>query len=96
MTNVDPKKQAISSAAQQEIHQIFLDRAAKKDLRWCLTQYPTNAAAQDAEMSLEEYEEFIFKAAHVGAKDSISYWKKMYKDQEKIRKLSGIGKTSKY
>ena len=87
MTNIDPKKQAISSVAQQEIHQIFLDRAAKKELRWCITQYPTNAAAQDADMSLEEYEEFIFKAAHVGKKDTIGHWKKVFKEQEKIRKL---------
>lgn len=87
LTNVDPKKQAASSAAQRVIHDIFLDRAAKKELRWCLTQYPTNAAAQDADMSLEEYEDFIFKAAQVDKKDPIAYWKKVYNDQEKIRKL---------
>jgi len=87
LTNIDPKRQSINSAAQQHIQQIFLDRAAKKKLRWCLTQYPTNAAAQDAEMSLGEYEDFIFKAAHVDSKDPIKFWKKMYVDQEKIRKL---------
>jgi aminopeptidase len=92
MTNVDPKKQAISSAAQQEIHQIFLDRAAKKELRWCLTQYPTNAAAQDAEMSLTDYENFIFKAAHAEKKDPIQYWKTVFKTQEKIRKKLGTKK----
>ena len=87
LTNIDPKKQAISSVAQKEIHQIFLDRAAKKELRWCVTQYPTNSAAQDADMSLGEYEDFIFEAAHAGKKDPISHWKKVFKEQEKIRKL---------
>ncbi|UCF11971.1 MAG: aminopeptidase [Thermoplasmatales archaeon] len=87
LTNIDPKKQAISSVAQKEIHQIFLDRAAKKELRWCVTQYPTNSSAQDADMSLEEYEEFIFKAAHIEKKDPIRHWKKIFKDQEKIRTL---------
>jgi len=87
MTNVDPKKQAITSSAHQPIHDIFLNRTAKKELRWCLTQYPTNASAQDAEMSLEEYEDFIFKAAHVDKKDPIAHWKNVYKEQEKIRKL---------
>ena len=29
---------------------------------WCLTQFPCNAAAQDAEMSLVEYEDFILTA----------------------------------
>ncbi|RLF29190.1 MAG: aminopeptidase [Thermoplasmata archaeon] len=87
LTNIDPRKQAISSAAHQELHQIFLERAAKKELRWCLTQYPTNAAAQDADMSLEEYEDFVFKAAHVEKKDPIQYWKNVYKNQEKIKKI---------
>lgn len=87
LSNVDPKKQAMSSAAHQKIHQIFLDRAAEGDLRWCLTQYPTEAAAQDADMSLEEYEEFIFKAAHVHEKNPISYWKEVYENQEKIREF---------
>jgi aminopeptidase len=87
MTNIDPKKQVISSAAQKEIHQIFLDRAAKKELRWCVTQYPTNAAAQDADMSLGEYEDFIFKAAHVEKKDPVGHWNKVFREQEKVRKL---------
>ena len=87
MTNIDSKKQAKSSVAQQEINQIFLDRAAKKELRWCVTQYPTNASAQDAEMSLEDYEKFIFNASHVDAKDPLQYWNSVYKKQEHVRKL---------
>ena len=87
MTNVDPKKQAISAIAQKPIKDIFLKRVAKKELRWCVTQYPTNASAQDADMSLEEYEDFIFKASHVNDKYPVSYWKKVFTEQEKIRKL---------
>ena len=86
MTNIDPKKQAISSVANQEIFKIFLDRAAKKELRWCVTQYPTQASAQDAEMSLAEYEDFIFKAAHVDAKNPINHWKAVFTEQKKIQK----------
>jgi aminopeptidase len=92
MTNVDPKKQAICSTAHQEIHEIFLKRAAKKELKWCVTQYPTNASAQDADMSLSEYEDFIFKAAHVEKKNPILSWKKMFKEQEKIKKLLEVKK----
>jgi len=85
MTNIDPKKQAISSTAHQQILRIFLERAAKKELRWCVTQYPTHAQAQDAEMSLADYEDFVFDAAHVQAKDPIKYWKTVDNNQEKIR-----------
>ncbi len=87
LTNVDPKKQAISSTASQKIQHIFLDRAARGELRWCLTQYPTPSAAQDAGMSLEDYEEFIFRAAHIYKRDPIEYWKNLKERQEKIIKL---------
>ena len=87
MTNIDPKKQVISSTSNQGIFKRFLDRAAKKELRWCATLYPTQASAQDAEMSLAEYEDFVFDAAHVDAKDPINYWKTVHTEQEKIRTL---------
>jgi aminopeptidase len=93
LTGVDPKKQAISSSAHHEMMEIFLNRAMKKELRWCVTQYPTQAAAQDAEMSLADYETFVFNAAHVTAKDPIAYWKSVDKSQEKIKKFLETKKT---
>ncbi|HID25094.1 MAG TPA: aminopeptidase [Thermoplasmata archaeon] len=87
LSNTDPGKQAINSVATQELHQIFLDRAAKGELRWCLTQYPTDSAAQDAEMSLEEYEEFVFKAAHVDKRDPVGYWRGLKEKQDRIVEL---------
>ena len=87
LTSVDPKKQAMSSQAHNEIMEIFLNRAAKKELRWCVTQYPTQASAQDAEMSLQDYEDFVFEAAHASAKDPLAYWKTVFKQQERIKKF---------
>jgi len=86
MTNIDPKKQSICSKAQQPIHDIFMKRAANRELKWCITQFPTHASAQDAEMSLSEYEDFIFNAAHVKLTNPIQHWKKTYSTQEKIKK----------
>jgi aminopeptidase len=87
LTNVNPKKQAHCSAAHQHLKQLFLKRAAQKQLRWCITQYPTNAAAQDADMSLEEYEEFVFKAAHIQKKDPIKQWQTIHTKQEHLREI---------
>jgi aminopeptidase len=93
LTGIDAKKQALSSAAHHEIMEIFLNRAMKKELRWCVTQYPTQAAAQDAEMSLTDYETFVFNAAHVSAKDPIAYWKSIDTQQEKLRRYLETKKT---
>jgi len=87
LTNVNPKKQAKCSRAHQHLQQLFLKRAAEKKLRWCITQYPTNAAAQDANMSIEDYEEFVFKAAFVHKKNPIKQWKQMHTKQESLRKI---------
>ena len=87
LTNVDPKKQAKTSVAHKHLQEIFLKRAAQKQLKWCITQFPTNAAAQDAHMSLEEYEDFVFKAAHVNKKNPILDWQRMHTQQERMRKI---------
>jgi aminopeptidase len=84
LTNADPKKMAAFAAANKKIGQIFLDRAAKKELLWVGTQWPTNAAAQDAEMSLEEYENFVFKAGHLDDADPIATWKRISASQKAL------------
>ena len=62
------------------------DRRVEKT-RWIVTRYPTEAQAQEAEMTLSEYENFVFNA--INKVD----WKKMYHEQEKLRKLIDKTKT---
>ena len=55
MSNVDPKKQTALSKARKPILDVYLARLGKKGkakLRWVGTQFPCQASAQDAEMSL--------------------------------------------
>lgn len=78
-SNVDPKKVALRRKIVHPISEIVL----KKD-RWVGCQYPTNALAQDAEMSLEEFEDFLFKATNID-------WRREEKKQEKIAKILDKG-----
>jgi len=48
--------------------------------RWVVTRFPTHGAAQDARMSLEEYEDYLFSACCID-------WKSESKKQEKLKKL---------
>lgn len=48
--------------------------------RWVITNFPTDAQAQEADMSLSDYEDFVFKA--INDVD----WMKKFKEQEKLRK----------
>ena len=55
--------------------------------RWVISNFPTQALAQEGDMSLDEYSDFMFTA--VNNND----WKKVYKQQESLRKL--MDKTKK-
>ena len=62
----------------------YMDRAAKGDLRWVLTAFPTNAFAQDADMSLEEYEDFVYGACMPDQNDPVGYWKRFSEKQARL------------
>ncbi|MFA5863479.1 MAG: aminopeptidase [Phycisphaerae bacterium] len=84
LSNCDPIKQAISSAALRPYKDKFFERAAKGDLKWCGTQYPCPAHAQDAEMSLDEYEDFVYNAGLLSEPDPAAAWKKIAQCQQRL------------
>ena len=57
-------------------------RGAEGAFKWVTTLYPTDGYAQDAEMSLEQYTDFVFRAIHANEADPIAYWEKVEKDQQ--------------
>jgi aminopeptidase len=83
-SNVPPEKQALASQARKPILKSLMSRAAKKEMRWSGTQYPTAAAAQDAEMSLFEYENFIFDGCLLNLPDPVAGWKAMAEKQQRL------------
>lgn len=62
----------------------FMQREAEGKLRWVGTQYPTLASAQDAEMSLRQYEDFVFKAGLLHVKDPFAAWTAIRDRQQKL------------
>jgi len=75
-TNVDSDRYGRALGAHRELSKRGWERIAAGDLRWCGTLAPIEAYAQDAEMSLEEYESFVFGACHVtGADDPVEHWR---------------------
>lgn len=87
LSNVEPGKQAMTSSARKPIFKVFMQRAALElddpnKLRWCGTQYPCLASAQDAEMSLAEYEDFVFAAGHIDKADPVAEWRKIEATQQ--------------
>jgi aminopeptidase len=84
MSQVNPQKQQWLAASRRELSEIFMQRAANKELRWTGTLYPCAAYAQEAEMSLREYEDFVFGATFVDKEDPVAEWLRIHNEQQRI------------
>jgi aminopeptidase len=84
LTRCDPAKMALVSAANRPNMTRFMERAAQEQLRWVGVQYPCNASAQDAEMSLAEYEDFVFGACLLNETDPIAAWQAVSQRQQRL------------
>jgi aminopeptidase len=84
MSNVDPKRMGLSESARKPLMDIFMKRAGSGALKWTGTQFPTNGSAQDAEMSLAEYEDFVFSAGLLDRPDPVVAWKQVSERQQRL------------
>ena len=80
----DPTKSARRQEALNIVNQIYTERIADRSLKRCLCQFPTQAAAQEAGMSLEEYEYFVYNACHLYSDDPSAEWIKVRNQQQHI------------
>jgi aminopeptidase len=80
LAGVDPEKQQALGRRNQPLQEIVLG----KD-RWVLTQYPTEALAQESEMSLAEYEEFSFAAMALNEEDPAAFWRAKAEEQDRLK-----------
>ena len=84
MTGIDPDKERVQSLARRELFETYMRRSAEGSLRWVGTQYPCQAYAQDADMSLREYEDFVYGATFADLDDPIAAWQAVHDEQQKI------------
>jgi len=81
-SNIDPSKMARRSKATSVITEAQFRRGADGSFKWCTTLFPTEGYAQDANMSLEEYEDFVFGAVHANEEDPIGFWNSVKAKQQ--------------
>lgn len=84
LNGVDPDKQRESSRAHAGLMETYMRRSAAKELRWVGTQYPCPAYAQEADMSLSDYEDFVYGATYADHEDPVGEWLKVHDRQEKL------------
>ena len=82
LSAVDPAKQALRGAALGKVMQTFMDRSAAGELRWNVCMFPTDAYAQDAEMSLSDFEDFVYGACLCDQPDPVAAWQEVGRKQQ--------------
>ncbi len=82
--NVDPEKKKKRQKALRSMTETYFQRTGDGSLKRSLCQYPTQASAQMADMSLEEYERFIYNACMLSSENPENEWLKVRKGQQKL------------
>jgi aminopeptidase len=86
LANINPEKQSIRTSALGPILATQIERGAAEEFKWVTTLFPTQAYADQAKMSLSEFEDFVYAACHVDGNtdDPIAYWRSVEKKQARI------------
>ncbi|MHC4953969.1 MAG: aminopeptidase [Planctomycetota bacterium] len=97
LSQTDPRRQALTSKARQPILALHMKRSGlpeddPRHLRWSGTLFPTNAHAQDAQMSLADYENFVYSAGKLDKRDPVKEWKKLGEQQERLAQRLNKGR----
>lgn len=82
LTNVAPHRQQIYQNARRKFSPTYMRRTAEGSHRWVLTNFPCPAYAQDADMSLREFEDFVYAATYADQPDPVGAWQQIYDSQQ--------------
>jgi aminopeptidase len=84
LSNVDPTQQQIYAKARTDLYSTYTARSAAGEFKWVGTMFPTQAYAQDAEMSLEEFEDYVYSTTYADSEDPIAAWHKIHDEQQRL------------
>jgi aminopeptidase len=84
LSGIDGSRIARARKAGADLSTKLMKRSAEGSHRWCITVYPTHSMAQDADMSLADYREFVFDAGMLNEADPVTFWKGTGKKQAEL------------
>lgn len=84
LSNADPRQQQRWSKSRGALDEIRFKRTGEGDLRWVVSYPPCTAYAQDADMSLRDYEDFVFGATYATSDDPVAEWQRIHDEQQRL------------
>jgi len=89
LAGIDPKRIGRRRKVLEPLMKRFMKSREEGGIKWVGFDYPTNALAQEAGMSLSDYQDFVFKACMPDKKDPVVYWMKVHEEQERLAEFLG-------
>lgn len=83
MARADLNKLSRRGKATKQLSEILMSRSAKGEASWVIGDFPTNALAQEAKMSLDEYTEFLINSCYLNCEDPVVKLKELDVKQSK-------------
>jgi aminopeptidase len=86
LSQADPARQGRRQKALSPLLVAQMQRGADNSLRWMSTHFPNQAYAMEAEMGLEQYKDFFFRACHAdeGTPDPVAHWQEIKRQQQRL------------
>lgn len=84
LSNINPERIAYLRKSMAPLSKVFMERSARKELRWCYTEFPTYASAQEADMSLADYQDFVYGAGMLDEPDPVAFWQEEGRRQAQL------------
>jgi len=83
MKRANLEKLARRGKATKKLSETLLGRSARGEAKWVIADYPTNALAQEAKMSLAEYTEFLYNSCYLNIDNPVQKLKELDEKQTK-------------
>lgn len=94
--DLTPEKNKIRYAAMEPYWDQYFQRTGSGEMKRTLCQFPTPAAAEMAEMTLAEYEDFVHEACLLHQENPIEAWQKLGQKQQRIVDFLNTKKKFRY
>ncbi len=93
---LNTQKLKMRKEAVRELLNIYNTRIATEDMKRSLCLYPTQASAQYAGMTIDDYREFVYRACKLDQNDPIMAWRNVRTEQQRYVDRLNASETVQY
>jgi aminopeptidase len=84
LSQVDPARSQRAQQAMMPLVEREVARAKSGAMRWNISPWPSQGAAQEANMGLVDYTEFIYRACALDQPDPVAHWQGVRARQDRL------------